>query len=458
MSKTMNVESADSAETAGVGRGLPGKRILTVIGYIGAVVALSYVAWLRLPEVTRGTIWAEDGTVFLRETVVIGPLASIGEPYAGYLHTIPRLISAISYLAGPLESCAVLMSFFSCAVVASISVAVFHLSAALVDSREIRLMLALIPVFVPVGPLEVLGNAANLHWYMLWLVPWLLIYEPSRWKGKAVLLIVTFAAATTEIISGIFLPLALWQCFRRRQYAAPIGLVAGLVCQLMATASKPRYASLPQVDALEPLSVFYGFGLQAMTSLWETDERSVASSIVNFGAYAALIPVAVISCLLIYVLVFGSLKWKFVGVYSFGAAAVCWTAAVVLNVSPEFDFANFTEEDWLSKFKFFRYAAAPSMFLLIMVPASWAVAKERAGAMRNKESLRSLRAPALMLIFLSVNYFPALPARATGPEWAEGLTLARDQCAANPGLHEAAIPLAPALWYTVLPCNVILDS
>ncbi len=432
-------------------------RRVAAIGWVGALVALTYAAWFRLPEVSRGTIWAEDGAVFLRETVAIGPVASIGEPYAGYLHTIPRLISGIAYVVAPLSSYAIMMSFLSCAVVAAISVGVFRLSAALVENPAPRLMLAMIPVFVPVGPLEVLGNAANLHWYLLWLVPWLLIYHPSRWWAKGLLFIVTFAAATTEIISGIFLPLALWQCFARRNYWAPLGLLAGLVCQLLATASKPRYSSVPQVDALEPLSVFYGFGLQAMTSLWETDQRSVASGIVNFGPYAALIPVAVITSLLIYVLVFGSIKWKLVGAYSFGAAAICWTAAVVLNVSPEFDFAHFTEEAWLNEFRFFRYAAAPSMFLLIMVPAAWAVAKERKGATSGKDSLLSLRAPALLLIFLSVNYFPALPARATGPEWAEVLTLARDQCREDPNLHESAIPLAPALWYAVLPCRVILD-
>lgn len=453
MSETTNIAPLRSSKAAAVSPSMRTQRIRAVLGGFGAVVALTYIAWLRLPEVARGTVWAEDGEIFLRETVTIGPLMSIGEPYAGYLHTIPRLISGISYVTAPLESYAVLVSFLSCAVVAGISVAVFRLSAALVDSRAIRLMLAMIPVFVPVGPLEALGNIANLHWYLLWLVPWLLIHRPAGWAGRGLLFVVTLAAATTEIISGIFLPLALWQAFRRKNYWAPAGLVAGLFFQFLATATKPRYASMPQVDAIEPLSVFYGFGLQAVTSLWVTDPRSVASNIVNFGAFALIVPVLMMVGLLFYVLLFGSLEWKITAAYAFGAAAVCWTAAVVLNVSPEFDFANFTKDDWHSRFTFFRYAAAPSMFLLVLVPAAWAVAVERSGTAAGKVSLLP---PALMLVFLLVNYFPELPIRQSGPVWDAAVAVAKEQCAADPGLQEAGIPLAPANYYAVLPCDVIM--
>ncbi|PTT62660.1 hypothetical protein DBR22_16970 [Arthrobacter sp. HMWF013] len=415
---------------------------------------LTYIAWLRLPEVTRGTLWAEDGAVFLQDTVAIGPWASIGEPYAGYLHTIPRLISGIAYLVAPLSSYAIMMSFLSCAAVAAVAVGVYHLSAALVDNRAIRLMLGMIPVLLPVGPLEVLGNAANLHWYLLWLVPWLLIYEPSRWYGKGGLFVMTFAAATTEIISGLFIPLALWTAFRRRNYWAPVGLLAGMVCQFVATAAKPRYGSPPEVDQADPLSVFYGFGLQAVASLWETDKRSMASTIVNYGAFPVLIPAAVIAGLLIYVLVVGSTKWRFVAAYSFGAAALCWTAAVVLNVSAELDFAGFTEEDWLEQFTYFRYAAAPSMFLLILVPAAVAVAAERAGSTKARTFLW---APAVLLVFLSVNYFPALPGRETGPEWEKFLAVAHEECVLNGGVGVIGVALAPAPWQATLPCSVVLN-
>lgn len=427
---------------------------MKVIWGLGSVIALTYIAWLRLPEVTRGTIWAEDGAVFLRDTVAIGPVTSIGEPYAGYLHTIPRLISGIAYLVAPLSSYAIMMSFLSCAVVAAIAVGVYYLSAALVDSRAVRLMLGMIPVFLPVGPLEVLGNAANLHWYLLWLVPWLLIYEPSRWYGKAGLFVVTFAAATTEIISGLFIPLALWTAFRRRNYWAPGGLLLGMVCQLVATAVKPRYGSPQEVDAADPLSVFYGFGLQAVASLWETDERSMAAIIVNYGAFPVLIPAAVVAGLLIYVLVFGSTKWKFAAAYSFGAAAICWTAAVVLNVSAELDFANFTDKDWTERFTYFRYAAAPSMFLLILVPSAVAVAAERAGTTKARAFFW---APAVLLVFLSVNYFPALPARQTGPEWEKFLAVAHEECVVDRGLREVGVPVAPAPWQVALPCTVVLS-
>lgn len=445
--------NADSARAAPAGLRLPKQQILNVVGLVAVVTVLSYAAWLRLPEVTRATIWAEDGHIFLRETATIGPWRSIGEPYAGYLHTIPRFISAISYVIAPLESYAILMSFLTCVVVAGISVAVFRLSTVLFESRAARLMLALIPVFLPVGPLEVSGNAANLHWYILWLVPWLLIYEPSRWHTRAVIALAAFAAATTEIISGIFLPLALWAIFRRKNYAGALGLIAGLFCQLLATATKPRYTTVPQVDGIDPLSVFYGFGLQVISSLWETNPKTLALYIVNFGAYPIVIPALVVTCLVLYILILGNVKWKFVAAYSLGAAVLAWSAAVMLNVSPELDFASFTKDDWLNRFALFRYAAAPSMFLLILIPAAWAVARERAKTMPLKESLWP---PVLLLIFLSINYFPAMPTRQSGPVWADGVAVAREQCAADVRLNEVSIALAPANWYAALPCPVIL--
>jgi hypothetical protein len=454
MSKTMNAGPGHGTETVPSGLGFQRRQTLKVIGGLASVILLTYIAWLRLPELTRETLWAEDGAFFLRDTAVIGPVASIGEPYAGYLHTIPRLISGIAYLVAPLSSFAIMMSFLSCAAVAAISVGVYHLSAALVDNRAIRLMLGMIPVLLPVGPLEVLGNAANLHWYLLWLVPWLLIYEPSRWYGKGGLLVVTFAAATTEIISGLFIPLALWTAFRRRNYWAPVGLLAGLMCQLVATATNPRYGSPPDVAPADPLSVLYGFGLQAVASLWETDKRSMASTIVNYGAFPVLIPAAVIAGLLIYVLVLGSTKWKFVAAYSFSAAALCWTAAVVVNVSAQLDFASFSEADWLEHFTFFRYAAAPSMFLLILVPAAVAVAAERAGSTKVRSFFW---APAVLLVFLSVNYFPALPVRQTGPEWEKFLAVAREECVVNGGVGDIGVALAPAPWQATLPCSVVLN-
>lgn len=430
--------------------------ILRVLTVLGSLTALTLLAWLRLPEVSRGTVWAEDAAVFLRDTISIGALESITEPYSGYLHVIPRVLSGLAFQLAPIDSYAYMMSLLSCVAVAAIAVSVFFLSRSVIPQLPLRLMLAMIPVFLPIGPLEVLGNAANLHWYLLWLVPWLLLLKPVHWYSKALLFVAALATATSEIITGLFVPLAIWTIIWRKNYWAASGLILGVGLQVLVTASKPRYeAAAPQGDAVEPLSVFYGFVLQAMGSLWETDERTVADSVVNFGGFAMIVPVILVVCLTAYIMVFGRLKWKVMAAYAFGAAAACWTAAIIVNAQPVFNYAAFTMDDWLGQFSFFRYAAAPSMFLLTLIPLSCAVAAERprAGTWRP-----GYAAPALMLLFLLINYFPSTTTRQTGPEWAMGVEAARSACSADAALAKATVHAAPtdADWHIDVPCRILL--
>lgn len=419
---------------------------------VAAVIGLTFLTWFRLPEVSRGTLWAEDAALFLAETISVGFWQSIVEPYAGYLHTIPRIVSAIAYTVGPLEAHAMLVTLLSCMTVAAIATGSYFLSGQLFQHKSYRLMVALIPVLVPVGPLEVLGNAANLHWYLLWFCPWLLIFEPRTWPVRAVLIIATLAAATTEIIVGIFLPLAIWEIVKRKNYAAPAALVLGICLQIFATVANPRYAEFPRLDSMDPLSVIYGFLLQGVGSIWETDADIMALNVVTFGGFAVAIPVIVIFGLLAYIVAFGRAQWKVMALYALAAAASSWAAATVLNPSPELDFANFSTEDWLSKFTFFRYAAAPSMFLLALIPIACTVAEDKGVICPNKTKYF---APVLLAVFLSNSYLQATPARQTGPEWMTGVQTATVQCAVDPSLTEAVIPVTPASWQVAVPCKLL---
>ena len=218
---------------------LPVQWILRVLGVLAAVALLTVLSWLRLPEASRGTAWAEDAAVFLREAILLGAVPSITEPYSGYLHVIPRVLAGLAFQLAPIDSYAYMMALLSCAVVSAIAVSVFFLSRSTISQRPLRLMLAMIPVFLPVGPLEVLGNAANLHWYLLWLAPWLLLPKPAHWYSGALLFVAALATATSEIITVVFVPLAIWTIIWRRNYWAASGLILGVGLQALATFSRP---------------------------------------------------------------------------------------------------------------------------------------------------------------------------------------------------------------------------
>ncbi|WP_457950508.1 hypothetical protein ACTAQI_08040 [Pseudarthrobacter sp. alpha12b] len=428
------------------------RRGVNAVGSLLALVGLSFLAWFRLPEVTRGTVWAEDAVVFLADAISFGPWQSIVSPYAGYLHTVPRVVAAIAYSVAPIENYATMMSLLSCVVVAAISVGSYVLSGQLFEHRRYRLMVAAIPVLVPVGPLEVLGNAANLHWYMLWFCPWLLIYRPRTWYSGLSVFAAMLAAATTEILVGFFFPLAIWAAFWKKNYWAPAALVLGSGIQLAATILEPRYSAAPAVDATEPLSVLYGFLLQPVGSIWMSDPHTMATNIATFGGFAVAVPCVIVFGLLAYILVYGHLRWKAVAMYAFAAAAACWTAATVLNPSPEFDFPNFTREDWLTVFTFFRYAAAPSMFLLVLVPVACAVAEDRKLIVAGRAKYW---APTLMVVFLSIHYFQATTTRQTGPEWAAAVQDAAARCNGDSALPEVSIPVTPEGWRVSVNCAIL---
>lgn len=156
------------------------------LGVVGAAllvgVAVAALTWWRLGPATRGTVWAEDGGVFLRERLALGPVDSLLHPYAGYLHLVPRVLVDVAWSL-PVEEYARALSVGACLVVGAVAATVFVLSRGVVPQWPLRMLLAAVPALLPLAPFEIAGNAANLHWFLLFAVPWLLAYRARTWWG-----------------------------------------------------------------------------------------------------------------------------------------------------------------------------------------------------------------------------------------------------------------------------------
>lgn len=101
----------------------------TVVAGLGAVLVglvVAVVGWRRLGPVAARTVWAEDGGVFLRERVADGPWDLL-QPYAGYLHLVPRIVVDAAW-ALPVERYALALSLGSCCVVGVAAALVFVLA------------------------------------------------------------------------------------------------------------------------------------------------------------------------------------------------------------------------------------------------------------------------------------------------------------------------------------------
>lgn len=441
------------------------KLVAWAAGVLGAA-ALTLAAWLRLPGSTKETLWAEDGGIFLRQAIDSRFLSGVMDPYDGYLHLLPRILAHLSLRMGPLEAYAERISWLSCACVGLVGVAVFFLSRPYVPSTGSRVLLAAIPALLPIGPLEVLGNTANLHWYMLWLMPWILIYPTRRLLPNILLAGLSFVAATTEIQTVLFVPL-IWVAMRtRRQWGGSVGLLLGLAMQFITFASFPRSVSEDSVP-WDLGSVIIGWLLQGGVSNVESSASSAGVAWTYFGGALLLVPIALLLAPIVTAAVKG--RATLVAVVAFvGVSAALWFAAQVFNNRAFMNYSSFTNEQWL-KFDFLRYAAAPAMFALGALALAtggfhWGQEARRPsnGVGCDRRGLRWETICATVIVTVLVfGFFPPTSSRAAGPSWQAQVSVGRSACAADPLLAEVPALVAPRGWEferVAISCNRLRNN
>lgn len=134
-------------------------------GWRGAAVltlVVCAIACVRKPDAwLNPQLWAEDGTVFVRDAWLLGPRAFI-EPYAGYLHLLPRMAAATARLVPVLF---VPHVFLLWTLVPVVLVCLYLSSPRLPLVARERLVLAALVAFPP-APGEVLLNVTNAQWIL----------------------------------------------------------------------------------------------------------------------------------------------------------------------------------------------------------------------------------------------------------------------------------------------------
>lgn len=427
---------------------LPARTLLVLLG----VFLAALLAYLRLPATTRRTVWAEDGQVFLHDYLLSGP--GLLEPYDGYLHLLPRLAVAVLVPVWGVEHYAAAVTVTSCLLLGVVCVLTYYCTAALSTVPWIRMCWASIPLLVAPGALETLGNLANLHWYLLWLLPLLLIREPSSLAGRILLLTATLAATLTEIQALLFAPLILYRLTNRALWWSKGGLLLGLSFQLGALALSPRIRDGMGED-WNLLSVFYGWVLNSAGAVAYGSSEVISSHILSFGSIPIILSaVPYVAALAVVYARANRLPRLMAGTWFLGSAAV-WSAAVIINPVAYFDYAAYGAQDWRAFF-LSRYSTLPSMYLLALVPLMMSVlVGQRHPENRSRARGRTV-AMVVAGIFLTlqlVYYFPVDAARSQGPEWTTGVDEARLLCSGQPLREMVEVPVAPSGWAAAIPCD-----
>lgn len=176
----------------------------------------------RRPELFRHPqFWAEDGPIFFQQAWQQG-LQALVEPYAGYLHSVQRLVTAFALLFDPRFAPA----FFVGATLALTLYVAARTQSSRLPFRP-HFAYALAVVLVPDAS-EVLLFLVNVQWVLAAGLVLLLISADARRPRQHVHdSIAAVLLGLTGPFSVLFAPLFLWRAFHRRTRASLI--LAGLV-------------------------------------------------------------------------------------------------------------------------------------------------------------------------------------------------------------------------------------
>jgi hypothetical protein len=421
---------------------LPKKLGLRVLITVGAVLAGTLVAFGRISLTSRGTIWAEDGAVFLQDALNRRGILDVFAPYQGYLHVVPRAAAKFVVRFFSIDDFALAISFLSCLLISLIALMVFYCSRALTENLIIRLAWASITILVAPGALETQGNLANIHWYLMWLAPWLLL-KPATTRHEGVLMFVVAALASlTEILTLMFFPLFLYRFKDRSMWPARLGLLVGVTCQIVTTLSYPRSAPYAPANLF---SIAEGWFLNSSSAVVYGTSSQIALNILNFGMMPVVLAALPFFAVFAYLLIKGTGQVRLMAVSFVAASVGAWSAATIFNFSGSFDYSNFDGSQWRT-FLLGRYSTVPSMFLLALLPLL-AVARQKLTRPATSGVLASL------MVLQCLYFFPSAAFRQDGPLWEEGVAVARSACIDDPTMTESVVGTAPGAWKVHLRCH-----
>jgi len=410
---------------------------------IGAI-ALA-ICWLRLPAEARATLWAEDGRIFVSEREQLGPFATLYRPYAGYLQLVPRIITNLIVGIVPVGSWALAFTALSCATAAAVCAITYCCARSVTSRTATSVALALIPVLVPIGPIEVSGNAANLHSYFLWLTPWLLFARPRRATTAVFLGVVALAGALTEIQSLVFIPLVVWRWRDRRGWPVRVGLILGLACQVVATLLSPRQPG--RATTYHAWSTIEGFVANAMMGSVTAQPHAVAAAMTTGVALLAIV-ILLFGTAIATALVSGCAESRVIVAACVAASVIIWSVAYLANPYPGFDFAAYNSQSWAT-FGFMRYGVVPAMFLLATIPLAADVLTARTARFVGAI------AAGVVAIVVVMQWNPAATQRSEGPLWSHGVIDVSTSCSQAKSPPFVQVPTAPAGWFADVRCSAI---
>ena len=425
-----------------------------VLVAFGAIAALA--AWLRIPPIARDTLWAEDGRNFLQDAIDRGPVASLFTAYAGYLHTVPRMIASVVESLVPVSGWALGMTAGSCIVAGVLAATVFVATRGLIDWMPARVAIASLTVLAPLAPREVLGNAANLHSVFLWALFWIALSRPRTRASVVGLSIVALLGALTEVQALFLLPLLLFRWRDRRRWLVRGMLLLGTVTQLTITLLFPRAPSPHSPNT--PLSIAYAYLINAVMPLG-VRQSAIGPVLEAVGPLVGLLLLIPLGLAAFVVIRRGTATERFIVIALVVGSVTLLCASLIANPNTFYDYAEMTPRQlagvWLT-----RYGVVPSSMLAAILPIGLGVALRTRRADRARVDGRSMVLAALsclLLVSLAVQFIPDGTRRSGGPAWQPQIAAAVKNCESMPP-GSRVIFRETIDWSVAVPCSLLTSN
>ncbi len=241
----------------------------TVVAAVVAVLAATVVCLLRIRGANGAgplnVLWAEDGSNFLSDAYLYGPIHNLVSPINGYHLLYGRILAEVASFFPVAWGAGVLIAL-SAASSAVMGMIVYVASGHLLPHPLARAIAGLSIIVTPLA-YGMANQVAPLHFVMVYAAFWCLMWTPASRTGRLVQFAVLLLTAMSTILAIFLLPLAVlrvWACWNR--YSALVGgaLIPGLVLQalsLMSGAASRGDISQPRLDPVWAVKAFATWAL-----------------------------------------------------------------------------------------------------------------------------------------------------------------------------------------------------
>lgn len=390
----------------------------------------------RVTLANRSNLYAEDGAQFLQTWLTRPSVFLPFAPYEGYLHLIPRLLSGLVSILPPAYwpvSCMLL----AVATVAAVGTLVWES----LNNSDLpllsRFLLAGIPLCLPLASVEPIGNLANLHWFLGYLMTFVAATRIDSKRNGILWALVAILCCLTEIQCALALPIIIVRVIRRQQNSLFIvsGWVLGMSAQMLATVLSSRTESNGQFPSA--MAIARGFLTNVVAGSVDSRAEGSAAFIQAVGFTPVVIGLVlyILSCFLIVSFLGREQLWNIIGLTAL--SMIAWIMAFGLN-NGGFTFSRHTPA-------LLRWGTAASMYLL-------AVGAISIGILAKKVHYRQALEIAVVVVLITV-WIPSFRSqlKTTTPTWRPQVSHARQECQED-GISKATLLIEPRGWSITVPC------